>query len=204
MRILIVDPERKIQEWEREPGGPLSFFFSRSLAEGNSYDLAVLPAGLFLEGHPGLNEEVPVFAYGPACLAADALAGGCADYLREPWPQEELEARALRFWRIRFRLGGQIYNYTRGRLQGRKTDLLLPEGQRCALELLLHRLGQAVPRSAFLRALGLEEEGKSRILDMTVSRLRAGLRRASGDEEAGTFLECVRNYGYSLHGKPCA
>ncbi len=203
MRVLVVDPGLRHVEKERDPGGPLSFFFSREPSGAGDFDLVVLPVGMVLEGADGPDAGTPRVAYGPASLAADAFAEGCLDYLREPWGLEELEARALRFRVRKFRLGDREYSYSSGRLDGAALSLLLPEVERGILELLLSRLGRAVPRAAFRLALGTEDPRKSRRLDMAVSRLRSRLIRASGDSRAGSFLQAVRNRGYRLSGTPC-
>lgn len=204
MRVLIVDPGLRHAEKERNPEGPLSFFFTPEPSGIADFDLVVLPVGVVLERSGSPDAGVPRMAYGPADLAADAFAEGCLDYLREPWTLEELEARALRFRVVRFRLGGRDYAYASGRLDGAEGSLSLPEGERRVLELLLGRLGRDVPRAALRRALGPEDPRESRRLDMTVSRLRSRLVRASGDPRAGSFLQAVRNRGYRLSGKPCA
>jgi len=203
VRVLVIDPGLKHVGKERKAEGPLSFFFSPDLGSSLGCDLIVLPAGLLLEG-AGADGDVPRIAYGPASLMADAFAEGCADYLREPWDLEELEARALRFRSWQFRLGEHAYAYSIGRLTGEAGTVTLPEGERRALELLLNRLGRPVPRRAFLRIRRGPGPSGARGPDMTVSRLRSRLARAAGDSRAGSFLAAVRNYGYRLDGKPCA
>ena len=204
MRILVIDPTETRRNEEREPNGFLSFFFSTDWEDSNFYDLIALPVDLFLNSRVSLPDDIPVFSFGPADLLADALAGGASDYLKDPWSLDELEARALRYWRIRFRLGGKIYSYSKGSLEAGEKSLRLPESQWKALELLLHRLGKAVPRDAFLRVLNRQRDSwNTRLLDMAVSRLRKNLSKVSGDGKAGAFLVAVRNYGYLLDGKPC-
>jgi hypothetical protein len=204
MRILIVDPKYERSRKEKEPDGPFSFSFSKDLSCTEGFDLVVLPAELFLCQPEGLPLGVPILAFGPIAFLADALAAGCSDYLREPLFPEELEARALRIWRASFALGRESYRYSQGVLEGAIDSLLLSDGERKTLELLLHRLGQAVPRQAFLRTLTPKAPETSRLVDMMISRLRKRLVLASGDEQAGAFLVAVRNYGYRLVGKPCA
>lgn len=203
MRVLIVDTGKNAGMREREPKKPLSFFFSPDLRDADGFDLVVLPAELFLSRPENLPQAAFVLAYGSASLLPDALAEGCSDYLREPWGMDELEARALRFCTFCFSLGTETYTYSRGRLQGRIADCRLPEGERIVLELLLQRLGRAVPREAFIRALPARCAENSRRLDMKLHRLRTLFSKVSGDREAGTFLVAVRNYGYLLDGKPC-
>lgn len=200
----MIDPGLEHAEKERKAEGPLSFFFSTDFRSAPPADLVVLPAVLLLERSGGAGADVPRIAYGPVSLMEDAFAEGCADYLREPWTLEELEARALRFRRVRFRLGDFEYAYSAGILAGAAASVPLPEEERRALELLLHRLGRIVPRAAFLRARGVGPGPGSRGPDMAVSRLRSRLETASGDPRAGTFLGAARNYGYRLTGIPCA
>ncbi len=204
MRVLVIDPGLGHAEKERNPEGPLSFFFCSGFGSAPPCDLVVLPAVLLLEGPGGAGEDIPRIAYGPVSLMEDAFAEGCVDYLREPWTLEELEARALRFRKVKFRLGDSEYSYSAGRLAGAAASVPLPEGERRALELLLHRLGRTVPRAAFLRARGVGTGPKSRYPDMAVSRLRSRLETASGDPRAGSFLGADRNCGYRLDGIPCA
>ncbi|NLJ45806.1 MAG: response regulator transcription factor [Treponema sp.] len=206
MRVLVIDPGGTHTETERKAEGPLSVFISRAYGpeHAGAYDLLVLPVGLLLDQAVCPDPEVPRIAYGPAGLMADAFAEGCADYLRDPWDLEELEARALRFCIWKFSLGGNPYSYSAGRLTGKAGSKRLSEGERKALELLLPRLGRVVPRGAFLRAGGSCDRPGSRSLDMSICRLRSSLVHASGDPRAGSFLGAARNYGYRLDGKPCA
>ena len=203
MRVLIVDPEHENRGKEGEPHGPLSFFFSPDLSGAEGFDLLVLPAEFYLGHSMALPSGLPVLAFGPIDFLADALAVGCADYMREPLLAEELEARALRLWKVSFSLGRETYRYSLGILAGRAGSLPLPQGEGISLELLLQRLGRAVPREAFLRTLVVRTPAVSRVVDMTLSRLRKRLVLASGDREAGAFLVSVRNYGYKLAGKRC-
>jgi DNA-binding winged helix-turn-helix (wHTH) protein len=203
MRVLIVDPDHESCGKEGEPHGPLSFFFSPDLSGAEDFDLLVLPAEFYLVHSTALPSGLPVLAFGPIDFLADALAVGCADYMREPLLAEELEARALRLWNVRFSLDRETYRYSQGILEGRAGSLSLSQGERTSLELLLQRLGRAVPREAFLRTLAVRTPAMSRVVDMTLSRLRKRLALASGDRKAGAFLVSVRNYGYRLAGKRC-
>jgi hypothetical protein len=58
-------------------------------------DAVIIPAQRFLALAP-LQLPMPVLASGPPSLLAECLAAGCADYLREPWSMDEVEARLSR------------------------------------------------------------------------------------------------------------
>jgi DNA-binding response OmpR family regulator len=78
-------------------------------------DLYVLPAARYLDLAPELR-PFPAFAYGWPGLMAECFRQGASDYLRSPWNAEELEARALRFLRIRLRLGLSSLEFSGRRL----------------------------------------------------------------------------------------
>ncbi|HSV56401.1 MAG TPA: winged helix-turn-helix domain-containing protein [Magnetospirillaceae bacterium] len=203
MRVLVVDPGGTLCGLHGGAEWNLDVTFCRALPGAVSCDLLVLPAVDWLCRPSPPTPGMPVYVYGPSDLLADSFAAGCTDYLREPWGMDELQARALRFWTIRFRLGTDELSYSTGCLEGPGGSVLVSEAERIILELLLGRLGRAVPREAFARACGSRRDARSRSSDMAVSRLRCRLSSASGSPLAGAFLVPVRNYGYRLDGKSC-
>ena len=157
----------------REGGFPI--FFTPTLPDIGTgsykkFDAVVVPAQRFLSLAP-LHLPVPVFASGPPSLLAECLAADCADYLREPWSIEELEARLSRHsgstsgW---LEDGG---NWDGSTLRGPGGQQTLSPGLSALLGLLLANRGNSVPREALSAVLG-PSGNHSRSIDMQVSRLR--------------------------------
>ena len=166
-------------------------------------DLYVLPAPFYLDQAPEAR-PFPAFAYGWPGLMAECFRQGASDYLRSPWDVEELEARALRFLRVRLRLG-------RSSLEFSGRSLYLGEGQAGGLELsereyrlariLVLNLNKPVPRDALELALWGRPRSGSRAVDVHVSSLRRRLDLL--EPGLGRFLVCSRREGYRLVGEYC-
>jgi CheY-like chemotaxis protein len=157
----------------RDGGSPI--FFVPELPEpGRPYpeglDAIIIPARRFL-GLAPVYVPVPVLASGPPSLLAECLAAGCADYLREPWSLDELEARLARHSGAKagwLEDGGSWDGKT---LRGPGGQQILTPGLSTLFCLLLANRGTWVPREALAAILGPRATG-SRSLDMQVSRLR--------------------------------
>lgn len=157
----------------REGGSPI--FFSPALPELGcpypvAFDAIVIPAQRFLALAP-LNLPVPVFASGPPSLLAECLIAGCADYLREPWSIDELEARLSKHAGGPGSLLEEGGRWDGTTLTGPGGQQILSPGLSSLLSLLLANRGACVPRQALYAVLG-SADIHSRSLDMQISRLR--------------------------------
>ena len=175
-----------------------------------SRDLYVLPASFFLDQTPDVR-PFPAFAYGWTGLMAECFRQGASDYLRSPWDIEELEARALRFLKVRLRLGRSSLEFSGRRLSLEDTPsgAIAPSGggtelSECEYRLariLVLNLNNPVPRDALALALWGRPRSGSRAVDVHVSSLRRRLDLL--EPGLGHCLVCSRHEGYRLVGEYC-
>ncbi|MGD9940954.1 MAG: hypothetical protein AB7T74_14260 [Clostridia bacterium] len=171
--------ESAAESGTRKGGSPI--FFAPTLPEPGgsenpaSMDAVIIPAQRFLAMAP-LQLPVPVLASGPPSLLAECLAAGCADYLREPWSVDEVEARL-------YRHSGGAGKWPDGTgswdglvLSGPGGRRQLSPGLAALLNLLLVNRGACVTREALAAMLG-SSSMQGRSIDMQVSRLRGIFRQ---------------------------
>jgi len=173
-------------------------------------DLCVLPAPLYLDRSPGAR-PFPAFAYGWTGFMAECFRQGASDYLRSPWSLEELEARALRFLKVRLLLGGVVLGFSGRRLslsglaEGDPPSparvVELPECEYRIARILALNLNNPVPRDALALALWGKPRSGSRAVDVHVSALRRRLDLL--EPGLGGFIVCSRREGYRLVGEYC-
>lgn len=185
----------------RDGGFPIFFSPTLPAAGSGSYeelDAVVVPAQRFL-GLAPLHVPVPVFASGPPSLLAECLSAGCADYLREPWSIDEIEARLARYSG-----GSSGWLDDNGSWDG--TTLTGPGGQQtlspglsALLSLLLANRGSCVPREALSAVLG-SAGNHSRSIDMQVSRLRSVFNKLHLSSAALALQSTIGGYRLNL---PC-
>jgi len=173
-------------------------------------DLWVLPAPAYLDMPPDAR-PFPVFAYGWTGFMAECFRQGASDYLRSPWGLEELEARALRFLRVRLLLGRSILEFSGRRLSApglpegdppaASRSVELTEREYRIARILALNLNNPVPRDALALALWGKPRSGSRAVDVHVSSLRHRLDLL--EPGLGGFLVCSRSEGYRLVGEYC-
>jgi CheY-like chemotaxis protein len=204
---------------EREPylsylreGDPEGVLFFSPLPTGKDWpcgqdspgdaepELVVLPASRYLAQRPEERDSLPHIAYGSAAAMRSAFEAGCADYLRDPWPLEELRARALglrrrlgKSARLRLMEGIELEGLS---IRGTEAAAPLSPSERLLIELLLLNKGMIVPRRAIALALWGEERPSSRSIDVLASSLRRKLERVKTGSAA--FLKARRGLGYRL------
>ena len=159
---------------------------------GGNWGLRILPASRAIES---LNCPEPVIAYGRASQVRVCLAAGCPDFLREPWEDEELEARVMKA------LGARSVRISSCTLRSREISgpegvLQLSRAESRILALLASRVETVLPRKAVLAVLDGKAADGSRVVDVYMSRLRESLARV-GCADA-LVIESVRGKGYRL------
>lgn len=149
-----------------------------------------------------LQRGVPLFVTGPPESVAPALAMGCADYLREPWEQEELLARlSRRARRIRFGCGERELLLVGERLEAGGRAITLEPGEARMLRALALAEGSPVERAflALLAGSSAETEEGSRAVDVRISRLRGKVRSFLPKGLAGgRLIRSSYGHGYYL------
>lgn len=194
--------ESAVESGIREGGSPI--FFAPALPEPgssnfDSMDAIIIPAQLFLSLAP-LQRAVPVLASGPPSLLAECLAAGCADYLREPWSIDEVEARLTRYTRNSGSWPDDTGSWDGRVLSGPGGRIQLSPGLSALLDLLLANRGACVPREA-LSAMLVSSNSQGRSTDMQVSRLRGILIKLKLDSAAQALRSSKGGYSFSFPSK---
>jgi DNA-binding response OmpR family regulator len=156
---------------------------------------AVIPMSLVRHRERLLPRDVVWLAYGSAVDIVRGFFLGAQDYLVDPWTAGEAIARCQRAVRHPGYSGSGGIEDELGQVLVTENRTIVLTARETALWGLLRRhAGRVVDRSTIAAILGLriEDRGRSRAIDMTVSRLR----RALGDE--GLRIETVRGRGYRL------
>ncbi|MFH2114300.1 MAG: hypothetical protein ABIJ86_07325 [Spirochaetota bacterium] len=194
--------EGAVESGIREGGSPI--FFAPTLPDPgsrNSDGLAavIMPAQRFLALAP-LQLTVPVMASGPPSLLAECLAAGCADYLREPWSIDEVEARLSRYTGGTDRWPEDGGSWDGRILCGPGGRQRLSPGLSALLGLLLANRGACVPRESLSAMLGLSgNHGRS--IDMQVSRLRGIFNQLQLNSAAQALRSTTGGYCFYLPRK---
>jgi DNA-binding response OmpR family regulator len=192
----------------RDPRGSLVFLNGSAVEDGTSpeyrhADLYVIPVGTYLAFPPEKRAGIMAFAYGTASHMSEAFAAGCTDYLRDPWPLQELAARAARLETMRFHLGTEAMELNGPVLRFRtgKRDIGLGELERRFLRVLLMNGHNTVPREAISWALWGRMDCPNRGIDVHAARLRK--RFDTLVPGSGRSLKACRGMGYRLLTLPC-
>jgi len=159
------------------------------------FDVIVAPARRILSW-PRQALFIPLIASGPAELALESFEFGCSDFIREPWTETELHARAYHHAKKRFMFGSEGTVVVDRRLIGPETSIALSVDAYRILSLLNANDGRPVPRSAIASVLGILQP-TSRAVDMRMARIRTILRSA-GARDTAKSLHCEHG-AYSFH-----
>jgi DNA-binding winged helix-turn-helix (wHTH) protein len=166
-------------------------------------DIVVLPAADFL-ALPRRGHRPLFLAYGPVSLMESAFERGCADYLREPWPFEELVARLGRLERPVsriFRSDGELYRLEGPTLSAGKGTIRLDADGLSFLLLLLRNAPFPVTREAAKAAVPIAGGDSAAALKRSVASLRRGLESLS--PELAHKFKSVRGIGYRFDVELC-
>jgi hypothetical protein len=193
--------ESAVESGIRPGGSPI--FFASGLPEygccaTDRLDAVIIPAQRFLAMAP-LQLPVPVLASGPPSLLAECLVAGCADYLREPWSMDEVEARLSRHANGTERWPEDGGNWDGRVLSGPGGRKCLSPGLSALLDLLLANRGTCVTREALSAMLG-SSRVHGRSIDMQVSRLRGIFTRLKLDSAAQALRSTTDGYCFYF---PC-
>lgn len=183
----------------RENASPFSLFFAQDVPDAanlSRYDAIVIPALRFL-ALPARPHLVPIIASGPVSMIAECFDAGCADYLIEPWIEDELYARAAARAAPCLELEHGDIRATQGGVIGPRGSAPLSHASYRLLVVLYLNRGAAVPRQALACCVadgrkGVRTEGRA--LDMRIARLRASLRAAGATETAKNIRGQHRSY----------
>ena len=186
---------------------------ARRLFELLDFDLVVMD--WMMPGEDGLSltrwlrgrSSTPVLiltARGAPDDRIQGLSTGADDYLGKPFEPQELVLRIEAILRRaggraqperRVALGRYAFDLDRGELSEGDDRIRLTEGEAKLLRRLAVSAHQPVERFELMAALGGEDDGAGRAVDVHVTRLR---RKVEPDPKAPRYLQTVRGVGYLL------
>jgi DNA-binding response OmpR family regulator len=147
---------------------------------------------------PGLESLVPVLTCGPVSEMERAFSLGAADFLISPLITEELKARVSHLLYSRRRRFSCL-EFSGLSLRGKAGRATLGIEEARFLETLLYHRGEALSRAALRDLIWPDLDHRSRMPDMTVSRLRRLFRKLGAEEE---LIHTVRGFGYLFQNEP--
>ncbi len=184
---------------------------ARSYMRGLAFDLVLLDvmmpgeSGLSLARDLKLTRPVPICMLTALAEAEDRISGleaGVDDYVSKPFDPRELLLRLRNILRRgqtqsaqrdEIRMGGCVFNITRGELKRDDEAIKLTERERDLLRLFSQRIGVAVPRHELSSD---DSTGSERAIDVQINRLR---RKIEADPSNPVYLQTVRGKGYILY-----
>ncbi len=184
---------------------------ARSFMRGLAFDLVLLDvmmpgeSGLSLARDLKLTRPVPICMLTALAEAEDRISGleaGVDDYVSKPFDPRELLLRIRNILRRgqtqttprdEIRMGGCVFNITRGELKREEEAIKLTERERDLLRLFSQRIGVAVPRHELSSD---DSTGSERAIDVQINRLR---RKIEADPSNPVYLQTVRGKGYILY-----
>ncbi len=184
---------------------------ARAFMRGLAFDLVLLDvmmpgeSGLSLARDLKLTRPVPICMLTALAEAEDRISGleaGVDDYVSKPFDPRELLLRVrniLRRGQVQtaprdeIRMGGCVFNITRGELKREDEAIKLTERERDLLRLFSQRIGVAVPRHELSSD---DSTGSERAIDVQINRLR---RKIETDPSNPVYLQTVRGKGYILY-----
>ncbi|MFT3730069.1 MAG: response regulator transcription factor [Hyphomicrobium sp.] len=184
---------------------------ARAFMRGLAFDLVLLDvmmpgeSGLSLARDLKLTRPVPICMLTALAEAEDRISGleaGVDDYVSKPFDPRELLLRVRNILRRgqaqtaprdEIRMGGCVFNITRGELKRDDEAIKLTERERDLLRLFSQRIGVAVPRHELSSD---DSTGSERAIDVQINRLR---RKIEADPSNPVYLQTVRGKGYILY-----
>lgn len=161
-------------------------------------DVALIPfpdVSACLDSWPA---ALPFLGCGPDSLLPEAYSRGAADYLKDPWTIEELARRVERLARTGpLVVPGSELSLDVLVLRGPRGSCILSREEAAVLRELIRMHGKQVSRGALRRFIWPSLDDGTRVVDMTVSRLRAAIERISGVDNT-TQIRSIRGFGYAL------
>jgi DNA-binding response OmpR family regulator len=184
------------------PQGPFVILGGPEPLDGPEADLLAMPVRDFLDLPEAERTGRVVIAYGAASRMSSAFERGCADYLREPWPLQELLARAERILNPRISVDGITLSLIRNRLSAPGSPTVeLSEAERRLARLLMSNAGLPVTRAAMNYALKGNGRGGERAIDNHLSSLRRKMEQVH--KGTGKAITTIRGIGYRLTSSSC-
>jgi len=146
-------------------------------------------------------ESIKFIVHGDQKDLSLSFKAGCTDFLKNPWDNDELEARIFRV----LELTGKNIHWDKLKISpnsiGTKTfSTNISIEEYTILKKLIENRKEPVPREALLYALWGKPKGDSRAADMHISNLRKKIKILKKHDNlcCGSILT-IRNYGYMIY-----
>jgi hypothetical protein len=190
--------ELRLSLFARQNRG-IAFCFSDEPLIHTRIDLYLIPLSclFWLRSVTSLSGKI-IFIYGPAYGLPGSFLAGCSDYLREPWDERELLARAQR---IRNAVN---LDYPWGSLRLRNNECIGPGGsavlspaEETILRTLVRNRQKRVEKELLSHLVWGIHRKESRAIDMHIAKLRKKMKAALPPDVRTVILTC-RPGGYML------
>lgn len=186
----------------RGPPGPFVVLSGPGPLDGPDADLLAMPIEDFLDLPTAERTGSLVIAYGAVSRMSAAFERGCADCLREPWPLQELLARAERILNPHVSIDGIRISLLQDRLSSPGCPSVeLTEAERKLTRLLMRNAGLPVTRTAMNYALKGDGECIDRAIDNHLSSIRRKMEQVH--KGTGKAIVTIRGVGYRLTSSSC-
>ena len=154
----------------------------------------------FLKNKPNSN-TLKYIVYGEQKYLTHSFNAGCTDFLKEPWDNDELEARILKIINIaskKIEWGKLLLSQKAISIDSFSIDISIEEY--IILKKLIENKQEPVPREALLFTLWGKPKGDSRAVDMHISNLRKKITELKQyDNECCGQIKTIRSYGYMVY-----
>lgn len=165
----------------------------------NIYLVDINKLEAFLKETPNLD-TLKFVVHGEQKDIAVSYNAGCTDYLKEPWDNDELEARISKILNIsakQLQWDKLLVSQKTIFIDGFSTDISIEEY--AIFKKLIENRNEAVPREALLFALWGKHKGNSRAVDMHISNLRKKIEILKKyDSSCCGSIKTIRSYGYMI------
>ena len=201
INLAPAEPElqARLHLFERTTEGVRFCFSSEPLTDKRDISLFLIPLRhLAWISEPEKFGCRPVFVFGPGYGLYSGFRMGCSDYLKDPWDERELLARAER------KLGSLTLDYAWGELVLRNGECIGPAGsivlsphEDIILQTLCRFRGRKVLRDVLSQVLWGKVQPESRAVDMHIAGLRRKMKTVLPRTVTTVILTC-RPGGYMI------
>jgi len=153
----------------------------------------------FLKGKPK-SSTLKFIVYGDQNDIARSFNAGCTDFLKDPWNNEELEARiskALNVQKNQINWNKLLLSQKNISTGNLSADISIEEY--IILKKLIENKNEPVPREVLLYSLWRNQNENSRVVDMHISNLRKKIEiLRKHDNSCCGRIKTIRSYGYMI------
>ena len=154
---------------------------------------------LFLKEIPNSN-TVKFIVYGEQKDLVISFKAGCTDFLKEPWNNDELEARILKILGLKkMIIKWEKLSLSKKTISTENLSIDISIEEYIILEKLLGNRGEPIPREALIFALWGKYNSNSRVVDMHICNLRKKIEiLKKEDKTCCGEIKTIRSYGYMI------